>query len=175
MGSDCFWPPWTGRLFGPWDFPGKNTGVGCYVLLQGIFPTQGSNPGLPLCRWILYYLSHQGSHIHRKQGEWGKEWELFFLLLPSENVTQSHLTLCDPIACSFYPCNSLGKNTGVDCHSLLQELFPTQGSNLGLPHCRQILHCLSHQGSPLWPYICFILVSISCVLEKKSVFCNSWV
>ena len=43
------------------DSPGKNTGVGCYALLQGIFPTQGSNPGLPHCRQILYHLSHQGS------------------------------------------------------------------------------------------------------------------
>ena len=43
------------------DSPGKNTGVGCHALLQGIFPTQGSNPGLPHCRWILYRLSHQGS------------------------------------------------------------------------------------------------------------------
>ena len=43
------------------DSPGKNTGVGCHALLQGIFPTQGSNPGLPHCRQILYYLSHQGS------------------------------------------------------------------------------------------------------------------
>ena len=43
------------------DSPEKNTGVGCYALLQGIFPTQGSNPGLPHCRWILYSLNHQGS------------------------------------------------------------------------------------------------------------------
>ena len=43
------------------DSPGKNTGEGCHVLLQGIFPTQGLNPGLPHCRWILYHLSHQGS------------------------------------------------------------------------------------------------------------------
>ena len=42
------------------DSPGKNTGVGCHAFLQGIFPTQGSNPGLPQCR-ILYRLSHQGS------------------------------------------------------------------------------------------------------------------
>ena len=35
--------------------------VGCHGLLQGIFPTQGSNPGLPYCRWILYHLNHQGS------------------------------------------------------------------------------------------------------------------
>ena len=45
----------------PWDSPDKNTGMGCHVLLQGIFPTQGSNPGLSHCRWILYQLSHQGS------------------------------------------------------------------------------------------------------------------
>ena len=43
------------------DSPGKNTEVGCHALLQGIFPTQGSNPGLLHFRWILYYLSHQGS------------------------------------------------------------------------------------------------------------------
>ena len=45
----------------PWNFPGKNTGVCCHSLLQGIFPTQGSNLGLKLCRQIFYYLSHQGS------------------------------------------------------------------------------------------------------------------
>ena len=44
-----------------WDFPGKNTGVGCHGLLQGIFPTQGFNLGLLHCSWILYCLSHQGS------------------------------------------------------------------------------------------------------------------
>ena len=44
-----------------WDSPGMNTGVGCYSLLQGIWSTQGSNPGLPHCRWILYQLSYQGS------------------------------------------------------------------------------------------------------------------
>ena len=41
--------------------PGKNTGMGCHSLLQGIFPTRGSNPGLQCCRWILYHLHHQGS------------------------------------------------------------------------------------------------------------------
>ena len=49
------------RLLCPWDFPGKNTGVSCHALLHGIFPTQGSNPGLPHCRQILYHLSHRGS------------------------------------------------------------------------------------------------------------------
>ena len=43
------------------DFAGNYTGVGCHALLQGIFPIQGSSPGLQHCRWILYHLSHQGS------------------------------------------------------------------------------------------------------------------
>ena len=55
------------RLFGlrgiysPWNSTGQNTGVGSLSLLQGIFPTQGLNPGLPHCRWILYQLSPKGS------------------------------------------------------------------------------------------------------------------
>ena len=45
------------------DSPGKNTAVGYHALLQRIFPSQGSNPGLPHCRWILYWLCHQGSPL----------------------------------------------------------------------------------------------------------------
>ena len=47
--------------YSPWKSPGQNTGVGSLSLLQGIFPTQGLNPGLPQCRQILYQLSHKGS------------------------------------------------------------------------------------------------------------------
>ena len=57
-----FATPWTAACQAPLfqgDSPGKNTG--CYALLQWIFSTQGLNPGLPHCRWILYCLSHQGS------------------------------------------------------------------------------------------------------------------
>ena len=49
-------PHW---LYCPWNSPGQNTGMGSFP--QGIFPTQGSNPGLPRCGRILYQLSHQGS------------------------------------------------------------------------------------------------------------------
>ena len=61
--SDSLWPHglYLIRLLRPWDFPGKSAGVDCHFLLQGIFPTQESNPGLPLCRQTLYHLSHQGS------------------------------------------------------------------------------------------------------------------
>ena len=48
-------------VYNPWNSPSQNTGVGSLSLLQGIFPTQGSNPGLLHCRWILYQLSHKGS------------------------------------------------------------------------------------------------------------------
>ena len=51
------------RLHCPWNFHGKNTGMGCHFLLQGIFPTQESNPGLPHCRQTLYHLSHQGTNL----------------------------------------------------------------------------------------------------------------
>ena len=49
------------RLLCPWSSPNKNTGVDSYAFFQGIFPTQGLNPGFLHCRQILYYLSHQGS------------------------------------------------------------------------------------------------------------------
>ena len=48
-------------LYSPWNSPGQNAGVGSLSLLQGIFSTQGSNPGLPDCRRILYQLSQKGS------------------------------------------------------------------------------------------------------------------
>ena len=59
-------------------------------------------------------------------------------------VAQLCPTLCNPMDCS-PPWNFLGKNTGVGCHSLIQGIFLSQGSNLGLPRCRQILYQLSHQ------------------------------
>ena len=67
-------------------------------------------------------------------------------------VTQSCPTLCDPKGYS-PPGSSVhgdspGKNTRVGCHALLQGIFPTQGSNPGLLHCRRILYGLSHQWNP---------------------------
>ena len=73
-------------------------------------------------------------------------------------VAQWCLTLCDPMDYSL-PCSSVhrdspGQNTGVGCHALLHRIFPTQGLNPGLMHCRWILYHLSHQGNPQileWP------------------------
>ena len=58
--------PWTpARFLCPWDSLGKNTGVGCHFLLQGIFPTQELNPDLLHCRQFLYQLSYKGFVLKR--------------------------------------------------------------------------------------------------------------
>ena len=69
--------PWTAACQAPlfclqgssvhWDSPGRNTGVGCHAFLQGIFPTQGLNPGLVHCRWILYHASHKEAPLYAKE------------------------------------------------------------------------------------------------------------
>ena len=56
-----------------------------------------------------------------------------------------------PYGRSLCPLDSPGKDTGVGCHSSLQGIFLMRGSNPRLPHCRQILYSLSHQGSPVFP------------------------
>ena len=72
-------------------------------------------------------------------------------------VAQLYLTLCNPMDCNppgfSIHWNFPGKNTIVGWHSLLQEIFLTQRLNLGLLLCRQILYCLSHQGSPILPWL----------------------
>ena len=73
------------------------------------------------------------------------------------SVAQLCLTLCDSMDCSL-PGSSVhgdspGMNTRVGCHALLKGIFPTEGLNPGLPHCRWILYCLSHQQSHFWAYI----------------------
>ena len=57
-------------LYSPWDSPGQNTGVGSLPLLQGIFPSQGLNPGLLHCRWILYQLSHKRKGLANRTEGW---------------------------------------------------------------------------------------------------------
>ena len=75
--------------------------------------------------------------------------QLFMIPWSEVKVAQSCPTLWDPM--DYSPWNSPGQNTGVGSHSLLQGIFPTQGSNPGLSNCRQILYQLSHKGSPRIP------------------------
>ena len=102
--------------------------MGSLSLLQGIFPTQGLNPGLPLCRRILYWLSHQESPI---------------CIYVCVHVCENCSVMSDSVRPHglYSPWNSPGRNTGVSSLSLLQGVFPTQRLNPGL-------YPLSHKGSP---------------------------
>ena len=95
-----------------------------------------------ILEWVAISFSRDQTHISCIAGG-------FFTTEPpgkvKVKVAQSCPTLWDPMQC---PWNSPGQNTGVGSLSLLQGIFPTQGSNPGLPHCRQILYQLSHKGSP---------------------------
>ena len=114
---------------------------GSHSLLQGIFPSQGSNPGLLHCRQILYQLSHQGSPRIL-------EWVAYPFFRRS---SQPRIEPRPPaLQADSLPAEPQGKpkNTGVDSLSLFQGIFPTQVLNPGLPHCRQILYQLSYKASP---------------------------
>ena len=146
------------------DSSGQNTGVGSRSLLQGIFPTQGSNPGLLHCRRILYHLKREvaqscptlcesmdcvlpGLSVHGIFQARVLESGLPFPSpgdLPDTGIEPRSPTL----QADSLPVKPQGKpkNTGVGSLSLLQWIFWTQESNWGLPHYRQILYQLSHQG-----------------------------
>ena len=112
--------------------PGQNTGEGSLSFLQGIFPTQGSNPGLPHCRQIFLPAEPQGKPKNSGVGS----LSLLQRIFPTQESNQG-LLRCRWI---LLPADPQGKpkNSGVGSLSLLQGIFPTQESNPGLLHCRKI-------------------------------------
>ena len=136
-------------LYSPWNSPGQNTEVGSSFLLRGIFPTQGLNPGFPHCRQILYQLSHRGSPIALCI-LYIFCFSLWFIFSPKSQFSfLLSFSICSVMSDFLRPhglyslWNSPGQSTGVDSLSLLQGIFPTQGLNPGLSHCRRILYQLS--------------------------------
>ena len=121
----------------PWNSPGQNTEVGGCSLLQMVFPTQGSNPGLPHCRQILYHLIHQGSPRILK-------WVDYPFSIRSSWPRNQTGVSC--IAGGFFTSWAQGKpkNTGVGSLPLLQRIFPTKELNQSLLDCRRILYQLSY-------------------------------
>ena len=119
------------------DSPGKSTGVGCHALLQGILPTQGSNPGLPHFRQILYWLSSPGRPY----------WTSQSYLRPFHKVS---LLLEMLVLHSHYPPNVKSQ---LKCYSLKEisltsslsqfSLYITTHSWLYLPH----VSCFPHTNS----------------------------
>ena len=136
-------------------FSSKNTGVNFHALLQGIFPTWGLNPCL------LHLLHWQADSLPLALPGKPLNWKfcsllLFHLLVFVQNIwmrlkNNIVLSVCSdslwPHGVSS-PWNSPGQNTGLGSLSLLQRIFPTQGLNQGLLHCRQIVYQLSYEGSP---------------------------
>ena len=94
------------------------------------------------------------SHLWIKEtGQQGKRWRIKDIscsYILAENEGEDHSVMSDSLRPhgSYSLWNSPGQNTGVGSHSILQGIFPTQGLNLGLLHCRWILYQLSHKGSP---------------------------
>ena len=87
-----------------------------------------------------------GARETSEYSEWLRELPNPELESVKVKVAQSSLTLCNPMDYTVH--GIVGQNTGVGSLSLLQGIFPTQGWNPGLPHCRWILYQLSHRGSP---------------------------
>ena len=71
------------------------------------------------------------------------------------------------------PWDSPGKNTGVDCHNILQRIFPTQGLNPGLLHCRQILYCLSYREVLKKEIVIFIFIYHFAIHLKLTQHCKA--
>ena len=90
------------RLLCPWDSSGKNTGVGCHFLLQGILLTQGLKLGLPCCRQILYHLSHQGS-----------PWWHVIVSRDGGGYTRANSSACVPSVSKHSFCSSLAQNPSL--------------------------------------------------------------
>ena len=134
------------KLLCPWGSPDKSTRVGCHVLLQGIFLTQGSNLGLLHCRQSLL-LSHWGILLRFQGCVCVQSLSCVQFFVTPQTPPRSLCDSTDQLASLLCPWNSPGKNTGMGNHSLLQGIFLTQGLNCGLLYCRQILYHLSYQGS----------------------------
>ena len=126
------------------DSPGQNTGVGCHALLQGIFPSQGSNPGLPSSRIQVDSLP---AELPRKPKNTGVG-SLFLLSgnFPTQELNRGLLH---------------SKNTGVGSHALLQGILPTQGSNPCFLHWQAGSLLLSHWGSLITVYYTVKLLKVS--------------
>ena len=154
--------PLIGAIWGAvawgWGWRGQGGELSWKLRGEAVLPIKGMRTRwgepLPACRGAT-------------EGSWGLAVHCSLPLPPRVSPT-----LGDPMDCSL-PGSSVhgilqARNTGVGCHSLHQGIFPTQGSNPGLPHCRRILYCLSHQGRSILAQLSFRKpLQISTYKEKK--------
>ena len=153
--------PWTiaHRPHCPWDSPGKNTGVACHFLLQGIFWPRDQTHVFWIGRWFLYHwatcedlswfmkvkAAQSCLTLQPRPEHWSGQPFPSPGDLPNSGIKPRLPTL----QADSLPAEPQGKpkNKGVGSLSLLPWIFPTQESNQGFLHCRQVLYQLSYQGS----------------------------
>ena len=129
------------------DFPGKNTGMGCYIFFKGFFPTQASNPGLLHCRLILY-------HMCQLVVQW-EEQETLILLLGWED--SPGIGNPKPLQC---PC----QESSMDRECLTG--YSPWGSKESNMTKRARTHTHTHTHVSVCVHICFVLLSIEKVKKK---------
>ena len=168
----------TARILCPWYFPGKNTGVGCPALFQRIFPIHGSNPGLSHCRADSVPTEIWGKPMYAYTCKYMQAQSFQSCLTPGDLPSQLsheespcmliHVYICKlshfshlwlfmtlwTVACQSplsmeFPSQEYW--SGLSCPP--PGIFPIQGSNPGLPHCRADSLPLSHLDSPMYIYL----------------------
>ena len=169
--APILWPPdGKNRLIGKDPYPGKDWRqkkritedemAGWHHWLKGCESVQV--PGVGDVRWSPVCCMQS---MCSQSWTWLANWMNWTEMKWSRSVISNSAT---PWTVAYQvprPWDFSSKSTGVGCHFLLQRIFPTQGSNSGLPHCRQMLYCLSYQGTELnWTTflaLCLFLVDVS--------------
>ena len=162
VASDSLWPH---GLYSLWNSPGYNTGVDSLSLLQQTSPPRNQTRVFCIaggffanwavreakCRKVIGKLSQvrKTQGIEHMEALCRKLWIGRWWNSSKQCVCENRSIISDSLwpYGLYSPWNSPGQTTGVGSRSLPQGIFPTQGSNPDLPHCRQILYQLSHQGS----------------------------
>ena len=154
--------PWTVAPGAPlcMEFPSKDTGVGCHFLLQGVFLTQGSNSGLQHCRQMLYPLSHMNPLYNT------------FSSVQLSSVTQSCLTLCNPMDCSTQASLSITNSWSLPKLMSIELVIPANhlilcGPLLLLPSIFPSIRVFSNESvlHIRWPKYCSFSFSNSSALS----------
>ena len=163
--SQCLWVHWSNNVL----HHTKPLSINMYVSVYGAWCSL-------MVQWVknlpeMLELLEMWVQPLGKEDPLEKKMATHSLFLPEKPQGQRNLVGCESeptpmktlVTQLLCPWNSQGENSGVGSHSLLQGIFLTQGSNPGLLHCRQILYCLSHPGSPCIYMFCAVSSCFSCV------------
>ena len=148
-------------LYSPWTSPGWNTGVGSLSRLHGIFLTQGLNPGLPRCRWILYQLSHKGyprilewvAYPFSSRSSQPRNWTGLSCIASRFFMNWAIREACwkARINCTFPAVNTEGRNRA--CVPIAGLVW---GSEQDSAQCRVVVDCLLRSAFQTLSFLLYI-------------------